>query len=102
MFRFFIWSLRTTDWAAVSGIVIGVSVIAYSAYDYQQNAQKQEWMPRAMNKPNMAGRFGQSFPENPEQYKKESKKQMTLEELEWNLEERERRYAQFMKENKDK
>lgn len=92
--------MRTADWAMITAIGVCGSVIGYSAWDYQKYSQKQEWMPQAVQEPNKAGRFGTSFPENQEDYKKTSKKQMTLDEIEWNLQDRQRRYEQYVRENK--
>ena len=97
--RFAYWSLRTADWAVIGGLTFGVSVIGYSIWDYQQTHQKQAFDPSPSSEPEKAGRFGAPFPLNKDDYTKQSKEQMTLEELEWNIKDRERQYQQYIKQH---
>ncbi len=92
--------MRTADWAMIGGATVGVSVIGYALWDYQQQQQKQKWDPKPMEEPRSAGRFGQAFPVNEQDYKTAAKKQITLEELEWNIKDRERQYQQYIQEHK--
>eukprot|EP01084_Bolivina_argentea_P102271 183236_1 len=99
-FRFFFWSMRKGDWLMIGGLTLGISIIGYSAWDYAHYSQREKWMPTPVNELNKPGRFGHSFPDSSQSYKRESKKQMSLDEIEWNIQDRQRRYQQCLDDNK--
>mmetsp|Transcript_75218 Transcript_75218/g.67559 ORF Transcript_75218/g.67559 Transcript_75218/m.67559 type:complete len:107 (-) Transcript_75218:129-449(-) len=98
--RFVYWSLRTADWAVIGSSAVAVSVGGYAIWDWQQRHQKEQWDPTPIQKREDAGRFGGAFPVNEHDYKKSAKKPITLEELEWNIKDRERKYQQYMEEQR--
>ena len=97
--RFAYWSLKTADWAVITGGTIGLSILGYAMWDYQHQHEKERWDPTPVPEPQKAGRFGNAFPLNENQYKQTAKKQITLEELEWNIKDRENQYQQYIKDN---
>ena len=98
-FRFFLWSLRKQDWMPIIAIGIGVTCIGYSAYDYQRTYHREKYMPSPKQQPQNPGRFGQSFPETKQEYKTQQTKQLSLEEIEWQLQQRQERYDKFIENN---
>ena len=81
-----------------SVVSVGVAIGGYAIYDYQKRHQKEEWNPTPLKERENAGRFGDAFPMNKDDYKRAQKKQITLEELEWNIKDRERQYRQYLQE----
>lgn len=88
------WSMRTADWALIGATSVGAGVAIYAFYDYQKYQQQEQWNPTPRHEPHKAGRFSESYPMSVQEYKKSAKKQMTLEEIEWTLRDRQERYEQ--------
>mmetsp|Transcript_49288 Transcript_49288/g.60541 ORF Transcript_49288/g.60541 Transcript_49288/m.60541 type:complete len:105 (-) Transcript_49288:821-1135(-) len=97
-FRFFLWSLSKGDMAMFTVLSCGVIGGLYTFtnltsqhVDLSQTGNKKEIEP---DKP---GRFSGSFPQSSQEYKKVSSKSMTLEEIEWQIKDRERLYNESTK-----
>ena len=75
------------------------SLIGYSIYDYQRYYQRRTFSPTPKEEPQYPGRYGGSFPTSEAEYKAVSQKPQTLEEIEWQLQEKQKRYNEFMKNN---
>ena len=118
-FRYFLWSLRNQDWKPVAAIGFSISVITYSVYDYKrtyypakyiasskdddkfeqlsfsQTKPTKQYLPSTKNDSQNHGRYGQSFPET-KQYKKQQINELSIDEIELQLKQRENRYNKFM------
>ena len=98
------WSMRTADWITIGGLVASASLVGYAAYDYQKYSGRVDgtWSKEPVEQPQNAGRFSKTFPMGNKAWTKEAKKQMTLDEMEWNLRNKQEMYEQYMRENERK
>ena len=91
------WLLRPSDWAAV-GLFLGVGGVgAASIVGFTNSEQKRATNPPDREEIDKPGRFSGQFPWKEEEYKKLQTKPLTLDEMEWQIHDRERQKEEYIK-----
>lgn len=86
--HFLFWSGTRRDWLLLSLISFGFTGIGYSILNINSSQQRKMYASGAELEKDKPGRWGRPFPKNSQEYEKEKHAQLTLEEIEWQIKDR--------------